>query len=83
MEERVAILGIIVEDVKENSNIQSILHEYSEYIVGRMGLPKVTETINVISVVVKAPQTIISAMSGKLGKLNSVTAKAIYSKSGA
>lgn len=77
---RVAIVGIIVEDKSLSEDVQRILHEFSELIVGRMGLPDVAEDTNVITLVVKGSQKEISALSGKLGNLDSVTSKVIYSK---
>lgn len=80
MEHRVAIIGIIVEDTTVTDRLNDTLHQYGQYIIGRMGLPHRERGINIISVVVDAPQTEISALSGKLGMLPSVSAKAVYSK---
>ncbi|MBU3158708.1 iron-only hydrogenase system regulator [Clostridium frigoris] len=80
METRIALIGIIVENTNEASKLNSILHEYGEYIVGRMGVPYNKRHISVISVVVDAPNDVISAISGKLGMLPGVNTKTIYSK---
>jgi putative iron-only hydrogenase system regulator len=80
METRVAIIGIIVENAESVEKMNSILHEYMEYIVGRMGIPYTKRQIQVISVIVDAPNDVISALSGKLGMLPDVTTKTIYSK---
>lgn len=80
METRVAIIGIIVEDASSVEKLNSILHDYGEYIIGRMGLPYREKDINIISVAVDAPQDIISALSGKLGRLPGVSSKTLYSK---
>ncbi|MCR4842978.1 MAG: iron-only hydrogenase system regulator [Eubacterium sp.] len=80
MENRVAILGIIAEDTQMADRINDILHDYNEYIVGRMGVPYRDKGIFVISVIMDAPNDAISAASGKLGMLEGVTAKAVYSK---
>lgn len=80
METRVAIIGIIVEDGGSVENLNNILHEYGKYIIGRMGLPYREKNISIISIAVDAPQDIISALSGKLGKLPGVSTKALYSK---
>jgi putative iron-only hydrogenase system regulator len=80
METRVAIIGIIVEDTGSIEKLNSIMHSYGEYIIGRMGLPYREKEINIISVAIDAPQDIISALSGKLGKLPGVSTKALYSK---
>ena len=79
METRVAVIGIIVENPAATVRLNEILHEYSDYIIGRMGIPYRRRSISVISLVVDAPQDAISALSGKLGRLEGVTAKAAYS----
>ncbi|AET69212.1 putative iron-only hydrogenase system regulator [Desulfosporosinus orientis DSM 765] len=81
METRVAIIGIIVEDVDSVEKLNGILHNYGRYIIGRMGIPYREKGINIISLAVDAPQDIISALSGKLGRLPGVSTKAVYSKS--
>ncbi len=80
METRVAIIGIIVEDRDSTDKLNAILHEYGSYIIGRMGLPYRERGISVISIAIDAPNDIISALSGKIGKLAGVSAKAAYSK---
>lgn len=80
MESRVALIGIIVEDRNSAERINAILHEYGDYIIGRMGLPYQKRKISIISVVVDAPQDVISALSGKLGMLPHVSTKTVYSK---
>ncbi|MFI3326177.1 MAG: TM1266 family iron-only hydrogenase system putative regulator [Clostridia bacterium] len=77
---RIAIASIIIEDKNQVEAINAILHQYGEYMVGRMGIPYKARKINIISVVLDAPNNIISAMSGKLGALSGVTSKTIYSK---
>lgn len=79
MEDRVAIIGIIVENKNSVMQVNAILHEYAEHIIGRMGIPHIPKGINIISIAVDAPQEVISAISGKIGKLDGVTTKAIYS----
>ncbi|MBU3199416.1 iron-only hydrogenase system regulator [Clostridium estertheticum] len=80
METRIALIGIIVENTDSAPKINSILHEYGEYIVGRMGVPYHKRNISVISVVIDAPNDVISALSGKLGMIPGVNTKTIYSK---
>ena len=80
MESRVAIIGIIVEDPASIEELNQILHAYGDQIIGRMGLPYPKKGINIISIAVDAPQDIISALSGKIGKLSGVSSKAAYSK---
>ncbi|HHW49594.1 MAG TPA: iron-only hydrogenase system regulator [Clostridiaceae bacterium] len=80
MDTRVAIIGIIVENNNSVEKLNSILHDYGKYIIGRMGLPYREKGINIISIAIDAPQDIISALSGKLGKLPGVSTKTAYSK---
>ncbi|MGI5900843.1 MAG: TM1266 family iron-only hydrogenase system putative regulator [Desulfitobacteriia bacterium] len=80
METRVALIGIIVEDKSSVEKLNELLHTYGQYIIGRMGLPYRERGINIISIAIDAPQDIISALSGKLGKLPGVTTKTAYSK---
>ena len=80
MEKRIALIGIIVENKDAVEKINAILHEYGEYIVGRMGIPYQKRNISVISIVVDAPSDVISALSGKLGMLPFVNIKTLYSK---
>ena len=79
MESRVALIGIIVENEDAVEKLNCVLNEYGRYIVGRMGIPYREKKINIISIAVDAPQDIISAMSGKIGKLDGVSAKTAYS----
>ncbi len=80
MDRRIAILGIIVEDMDRVERVNELLHEYREYIVGRMGMPYRERGISVISVVMDADTNTVSALSGKLGMTPGVSAKAVYSK---
>lgn len=79
METRVAVVGIIVENTDSVEKLNAILHEYAEYIIGRMGIPYREKKISVISVAVDAPQDVISALSGKIGRLPGISAKTAYS----
>lgn len=79
METRVAIIGIIVEDESSVEELNSLLHDYGKYIIGRMGIPYREKNVNIISIAVDAPQDVISALSGKLGRLSGVSAKTAYS----
>lgn len=78
-ETRVAVMGIIVEDTDSTESLNAILHEYGSYIIGRMGVPYREKNINIVSIALDAPQDIISAMSGKIGKLKGVSVKTAYS----
>ena len=81
METRVAIIGIIVENKDSVLRIQEQLSKYSEYIIGRMGIPYRERNIRVISIAIDAPMDIINALTGKIGRLDGVSAKAVYQKS--
>ena len=80
-EERVALIGIVVEKYESAERLNQILHEYGKYIIGRMGIPYKEKSMNIISVAVDAPMDIISTLSGKLGMLDGVSTKTIYAKS--
>ena len=80
METRIAVMSIIVEKRDSVSILNDILHEYGEYIIGRMGIPYKERGINIISVALDAPQSTISAISGKIGALPDVQVKTAYSK---
>lgn len=79
METRVAIIGIIVENPDSVTALNALLHDYGSYIIGRMGLPYLQKGINIISVAIDAPQDVISALSGKIGRLAGISAKTAYS----
>ena len=78
METRVAVIAVVVEERDSVMPLNHLLHEYGEYIIGRMGIPHCEKGINLISVAVDAPQDIISALSGKIGRLAGVSAKTVY-----
>lgn len=79
-EKRIALVGILVEDLEASERINRILHEFSDYIIGRMGLPCRERGVSIISVVLDAPADVTSSLSGKLGMLPGVNAKTIYQK---
>lgn len=79
-ESRVALVGIMVEDMDCVARVNGLLHEYGSYIIGRMGIPYPAKKVNVISVVMDAPQSVVSALSGKLGMLPGVASKCLYGK---
>jgi len=80
METRIALIGIVVENKDSAKKLNDILHEYGEYIIGRMGIPYAKRNIAVISIVMDAPNDTISALSGKLGMIPDVSIKTVYSK---
>ncbi len=79
MEHRVAVTAIIIEEPESVIKINEILHEYRNFIIGRMGIPYREKSISIISVAMDAPQSIISAMSGKVGRVQGVSCKTAYS----
>lgn len=79
METRVAVISIIIEDPTSVEKMNELLHQYSEYVIGRMGIPYRKKGINIVSVAIDAPQDAISTLSGKIGKLNGVSSKVAYS----
>jgi len=80
METRVVIIAIIVEDPESVTAVNHLLHEYAQYIIGRMGLPYRARNMNIISVVLDAPHDEVSTLSGKIGRLKGVSAKTVYSR---
>lgn len=83
MNTRIALIGIIVENMDSIQQLNGLLHEHSNYIIGRMGIPYREKGVNVISVAIDAPQDVINALSGKIGRLDGITAKTVYSNIGA
>lgn len=75
-------MSIIVEDAESVETLNSLLHEYGQYIIGRMGLPYRERKINIISIAIDAPQDMISALAGKIGKLRGVSVKTAFSSVG-
>ena len=79
METRVAVMSIIVEDPGAVERINGYLHEFGDYIIGRMGLPYRKRKISIISIALDAPQNTISSLAGKIGSLPGVSVKTAYS----
>lgn len=78
METRVAVLAVIVREDAAVTALNDLLHQYGSYIIGRMGIPYRQRGVNIIIVALDAPQDVISALSGKLGRLPGITAKTVY-----
>jgi len=78
MENRVAVLAIIVKEGESVTPLNELLHQYGPYIIGRMGVPYRERGVSIISVAMDAPGNVISALSGKIGRLSGVTAKTVY-----
>lgn len=79
METRVAVMSIIVEKNESVERLNALLHEYGQYIIGRMGLPYRKRNINIISIALDAPQDTLSALAGKIGTLPGISVKTAYS----
>lgn len=80
METRVAVLSIIVEQDSSTTELNRLLSEAGEYIIGRMGIPYRKKGVSIISVVIDAPQDLISTLSGRIGRLKGVSSKTAYSR---
>lgn len=83
MENRVAMISIVVEDYSAAESVNTLLHQFGQYIIGRMGIPYRARKISLISVAIDAPGDQISALSGKLGMIPGVSSKTVYAKIGA
>ena len=77
---RLAVIAIVVEDADCVPQMNALLHDYSAYIIGRMGIPYPARNVSLISIAIDAPTDEISALTGKLGRLTGLTVKAAYSK---
>ena len=82
MDTRVAVMSIIVEQPESVSALNEYLHEYGEFIIGRMGIPYRERGISIISIALDAPQEKISALAGKIGRLPGVGVKTVCSSFG-
>ena len=80
METRVAVISIIVEDRTAVDALNALLHEYGEYIIGRMGIPYKGKEMNIICIAIDAPLDAINALTGAIGRIPDITAKAAYAK---
>lgn len=78
MDTRIAVIGIIVENPDSVEALNSLLHQFRQYIIGRMGIPYHQRGIFIISVAIDAPQDITNQMTGKIGRLDGITAKTTY-----
>ena len=80
METRVSIIGIIVEKTDSVDKLNELLHEYGDYIIGRMGLPYQKKNVNIISIALDAPMDVINTLSGKIGMIDGISSKLVCSK---
>lgn len=77
---RIALLGIIIDNMESVPKMNSIISQYGEYVVGRMGIPYKEKGLHIISLVLDAPDDVISAVSGKIGMLSGISTKTVYSR---
>lgn len=77
---RIALIGIVVENSDSVEQLNSLLSQYGNYIIGRMGIPYREKNLSIISIAMDAPNNIISALSGKIGMLPGISSKTIYAK---
>ena len=80
METRVAVISIIVTESDRVDMLNELLHEYSEFIIGRMGIPYREKGISIISIAIDAPMDRINSLTGSLGRLDGINAKVTYAK---
>jgi putative iron-only hydrogenase system regulator len=80
MENKIALIGIMVMDWNATETLNNVLHEYAVYVLGRMGIPYKTKNVNIISVAVDAPADIVNALTGKIGRISGIKAKTLYSE---
>ena len=79
MKTRVASISIIVENFDSVEKLNALLHDYGKYIIGRMGLPYHKRKLNIISVAMKASPDIINSLTGKIGRIDGISAKTAFS----
>ncbi len=80
MEEKVAVIGIFIQDIEAAPKVNELLHEYADCIIGRIGIPYQEKSLNIISIIISASPDTISALSGKLGRIKGINAKAMQAK---
>ena len=80
MENKIAVVALIISDTNAVERVNALLHDFGEYIIGRMGIPYKKKNVNVINVVMDAPQTVINSLTGKLGMVNGVSSKVLTTK---
>ena len=80
MENRVALIGVVVENLDSVAELNALLHDYADFIIGRMGIPYKKRGVSVISIAIDAPNDTISTLSGKIGNLPGVSSKTVYAK---
>lgn len=80
MDNRIGVIGIVVEDINKSNQVNTILHDYADLIIGRMGIPYKEKQVSVISLLIDGTSDDISALTGKLGKITGVQVKSALTK---
>ncbi len=80
MDKRIGVIGIVIEDLSRIAEVNDILHQYGNIIIGRMGIPYKERGVNVISIIVDGTTDEIGALTGKLGKIKGLSVKSALSK---
>jgi len=79
MKTRVASISIIVENFESVDKLNTVLHDYGKYIIGRMGIPYPKRSLHIISVALEASPDVFNTLTGKIGRIQGVSAKAAFS----
>ena len=79
-EYKIAIVAVVIKNKESVEKVNAIFHEYGDYVIGRLGIPYRQKGVNVISICLDAPQTLLNSLSGKLGMLDGVTSKVLITK---
>lgn len=77
MESRIGVVAMVISDCDAAEKVNAVLHDFRDYVIGRMGIPYKAKGINVISVVLDAPAEALNALSGKLGMIKGVNSKLV------
>lgn len=79
-ENKIAIVAVVIKNKESIEKVNATFHDYGEFVLGRLGLPYREKNVNIISVVLDAPQTVLNSLSGKLGMINGVSSKVMITK---
>lgn len=80
MDNRIGVIGIVIEDIKKSSEVNSILHVHSNMIIGRMGVPYKEKKVSAIALLIDGTADEVSSLTGKLGKVNGIQVKSALTK---
>lgn len=79
-EYKIAIVAVVIKNKESVEKVNAIFHAYGEFVIGRMGIPYKQKGVNLISIAIDAPQTVLNSLSGKLGMLDGVSSKVLITK---